>query len=122
MATGDGFSDAYLAILGGAGRAAIKGLQLHTDNPGVGGAASKSNAAMQTPVWTVVDAAGGFDLAAPVQFSGGTANGPVPYLSAWTAADGTGTWLGNFPLTGDLTFDSNGQLTLEAFPITGAAA
>ncbi|ETB34456.1 MULTISPECIES: hypothetical protein [Mycobacterium avium complex (MAC)] len=122
MASGDGFSDALLAVQGNATRSAIKGLQLHTGNPGVGGAANKSSAPMQTPVWTVVDAAGGFDLAAPVQFSGGTPNGLAPYVSAWSDTSGSGTWYGNFPLTGDLTFDSNGQLTLETFTVTGAAA
>lgn len=115
------FSDAMLVIQGNATRSAIGGLQIHTDAPGNGGAANKSSASMVVPVFTVVNGAGGFDLAADAQFSGGTPNGPARYVSCWSDATGSGTWLGNFALTGDLTFDSNGQLTLESFPVTGAS-
>lgn len=115
------FADALLAIQGSAARAAIKGFQLHVDNPGTGGAANKSSASMVVPVWTTVSSAGAFDLATPAQFSGGTPSGPVTYVSCWSDATGSGIWYGNFALTGDLTFDSNGQIALETFPITGAS-
>lgn len=103
-------------------RSAIQGIQLHVADPGVGGAANKSSAPMVVPVFTVVDANGGWDLASTMVFSGGTPNGTVRYGSAWTATDGTGSWCGNFALTGDLTFDSNGGYTLESLPVTGTSS
>lgn len=121
MAT-TGFSPFLLKIGANAMRSAIKGFQLHTDDPGVGGAANKSSAAIVVPVFTVVDANGGWDLASPMVFNGGTPNGPVKYMSALTASDGTGSWCGNFALTGDLTFDSNGAYTVESLPVTGTSS
>lgn len=116
------FSDALLVVQGNAARSAIGGLQLHTANPGTGAATNKSSAAPVAPVWTVVDGNGNFDLATPAQFSGGTPNGAAAYVSCWSDTSGLGTWYGNFPLTGDLTFDSNGQITLESFLISGSSS
>lgn len=121
MAT-TGFSPFLLKIGANAMRSAVHGFQAHTDDPGVGGAANKSSAAMVAPVFTVVDANGGWDLAAPAPFTGGTPNGPVKFVSQWTSTDGTGSWCGNFQLTGDLTFDSNGAYTLESLPVVGTSS
>jgi hypothetical protein len=53
-----GLSPAALIVGANAMRTAIKGAQMHTGDPGVGGAANKSSAAMAVPAWAVVDAAG----------------------------------------------------------------
>ncbi|WP_155770280.1 hypothetical protein [Mycobacterium asiaticum] len=103
-------------------RAGLGGAQLHTANPGTGGAASKSSASMVVPSWTVPTADGDFDLAAPMVFEGGAPNGTVTWLSLWSNATGSGVWKGNFELTGDLTFDSNGVITIESFALNGSAA
>lgn len=119
---GTGFSPAALSIGANAIRSAIKGVQAHTADPGVGGAANKSSAAMAVPAWSVVNANGGWGLAQPIALTGGTPNGPVQYVSLWTTADATGIWLGNYKLSGDLTFDSNGAYTIESLDFTGSAA
>lgn len=119
---GTGFSSAALIVGANAIRTAIKGAQVHTDDPGVGGAANKSSAPMVMPSWAVVDGSGGWDLAAPIPFTGGTANGPAKYVSLWSDTSGSGIWYGNVRLTGDLTFDSNGAITLETLPITGTSS
>jgi hypothetical protein len=117
-----GLSPAALIVGANAMRTAIKGAQMHTGDPGVGGAANKSSAAMAVPAWAVVDAAGGWDLAAPIAFTGGSANGPAQFVSLWSDASGSGIWYGNVQLTGDLTFDSNGAYTVETLPIAGTSS
>jgi hypothetical protein len=116
------FSPALMIVAGNAMRAAIGGFQLHTGNPGAGGAALKSSAPMQVPVWTVVAGDGDWGLAAPVVFTGCTPNGPITYLSTWSNTTGSGIWYGNFVLSGDLTADSSGNFTVQTFPIDGAAS
>src|ERR1044072_5438134 len=102
-----GLSDAALVIGATAIRSALAGAQLHTGNPGTGGAANKSSAAMVVPAWTVVTGSGNFGLAAPMVFSGATPNGPITWVSLWSNASGTGVWYGNYQLTGDLTADAD---------------
>lgn len=115
-------SDAALNVGANAIRSALGGLQLHTGNPGAGGAANKSSAPMVAPAWTVVSGSGDFDLAAPAPFTGGTPNGPVTYVSVWSNTSGSGVWYGNFALSGDLTFDSSGNYTLDSLPMDGSSS
>jgi hypothetical protein len=120
MAT-TGFSPALLVIGANAMRSAIKGVQAHIDDPGVGGAANKSSAPMVVPAWGLVDANGGWDLGAPLAISGGQPNGPIPFVSLWSDTSGSGTWYGNVALGGDVTFDSNGAYTVESL-LTGGSS
>jgi hypothetical protein len=115
------FSDAAMTVGANAIRAAVGGFQLHTGNPGAGGAASKSSAPMQAPSWTVVTGDGDFGLAAPVAFTGCAPNGPITWLSAWSNTSGSGIWYGNFALSGDVTADSSGNYTVQTFPINGSS-
>ena len=117
-----GFSDALMVIGATAIRNAIGGLQLNTADPGSGGAANKSSAGMVTPSWTVPSGSGNFDLATPAAFTGGAANGTVTYVSLWSDTTGSGTWYGNFALSGDLTFDSTGAITLDSLTQTGSSS
>lgn len=118
----NGLSPSALVDAANGVRAALGGVQMHTADPGTGGVANKSSAAMVVPTWTTPDANGKFDLAAPVAVTGGTANGPATWASLWSNTTGTGTWKGNIQLTGDLTFDSNGDYNLESLPITLASS
>ena len=102
-------------------RTNLGGAQLHTANPGTGGAASKSTAGMQVPSWTTPTADGDFGLAAPMVFEGGTPNGPCTWISLWSNTTGSGVWKGNFALSGDNTFDSNGVITIETLDLNGSA-
>lgn len=115
------FSDAAMAVGANAIRTACAGMQLHTGNPGVGGAANKSAAPMQVPSWTVVTADGDFGLASALTFSGATPNGAITYVSLWSNTSGSGIWYGNFPLSGDLTADSAGGYTVEELTINGSS-
>jgi hypothetical protein len=116
------FSDAAMTVGANALRAALGGMQLHTGNPGAGGAANKSSAPMQVPSWTVVSGDGDFGLAAGVAFTGCTPNGPITYCSLWSNTSGSGIWYGNFVLSGDLTADSAGDYTVEALAINGSSS
>lgn len=117
-----GFSDAAMTVGANAIRSALGGAQLHTDDPGAGGAANKSSAPMVVPSWTVVSGAGNFGLAAPMAFTGAAANGPIKWVSLWSNTTGSGIWYGNFPLTGDLTADSDGHYTVNELALTGASS
>jgi hypothetical protein len=117
-----GFSDAAMTVGANAIRAAIGGAQLHTDDPGVGGAANKSSAPMVVPSLTVVSGPGNFSLAAPMPFAGATANGPIKWVSLWSNTSGSGVWYGNFQLTGDLTADSDGEYTVTNINFNGSSS
>jgi len=116
------FSNAAMVVGANALRSALTGMQLHTGNPGAGGAANKSSAAMKTPVWTVVTGDGDFDLAAPVAFTGAAAGGPITWVSLWSNISGSGIWYGNFPLSGDLSADSSGNFSVQSLPVNGTAS
>lgn len=116
-------SDAAMVVAATALRNALGGMQLHTiSNPGVGGAAGKSSAAMAVPVWTTPTADGDFELATELVFAGAAPNGPILSVSLWSNTSGLGVWYGNFVLTGDLTADSAGNYTLESFTLNGSAS
>lgn len=118
-----GFSDALLLVGANAMRSAIKALQLHTDDPGTGGATNRSSAAPQTPAWTTPDGSGNWGLATPLPFTGCTPNGPIAYASAWSGTDlSTATWYGNLQLSGDLVADANGDITVETLTVTGSSS
>ncbi|OBC11444.1 hypothetical protein A5784_35190 [Mycobacterium sp. 852013-50091_SCH5140682] len=115
------FSDAAIVLGANAIRSALGAAQLHTGNPGAGGAASKSSAAPLVPAWTVVDANGNFDLAVPLAFTGATPNGPIKYVSLWSTVGGSPVWYGNFQLSGDQTADSAGNYTVNSLAVTRTA-
>ncbi|ORA25158.1 hypothetical protein [Mycobacterium aquaticum] len=117
-----GFSDAAMTVGANAIRAAIGAAQLHTGNPGEGGAASKSSAAPVVPSWTVVTGPGNFSLAAPMAFTGATPNGPIKWLSFWSGTGPSAIWYGNWPLSGDQTADAEGNYTVTTFTLTGSSA
>lgn len=117
-----GFSDAAMTVGANAIRSALAGAQLHTDNPGVGGAANKSSAPMVAPSWTVVSGSGNFDLAVPIAFAGAAANGAIKWVSLWSNTSGSGVWYGNFQLAGDQTADSEGTYSVNSIDLTGSSS
>lgn len=96
----------------------ITHVSLHTADPGTTGA-SESTAARQPVTWG--SAAGG-DIAATaaLEFTGGTASGPVTHVGFWSAATG-GTFHGSQTTTGDSTFSSTGTVTLTALSVLGSS-
>lgn len=117
-----GLSDAAMVLGANAIRSALGGAQLHTADPGAGGAASKSSAAMVVPAWTIVTGPGNFDLAAPMAFSGATPNGPITWVSLWSTTGPAPIWYGNYQLSGDLTADASGNYTVNSIDLNGSSA
>jgi len=115
-------SDAAMLVGANAVRAVLGGAQMHIGDPGTGGAANKSSAPMLVPVWGTPAADGDFDLDADLVFEGGTPNGPATHVSLWSNTSGSGIWYGNFPLSGDNTFDSAGNYTVDSIDLDWAAA
>jgi hypothetical protein len=115
-------SPAAIVVGGNAIRAALAAMQLHSGDPGTGGSANRSSAPPLAPAWSTVDSNGGFGLSVPVAFTGCAVNGPITFVSLWSGLNlTTATWYGNFPLSGDLTADSNGDYTVETFNLSGVA-
>lgn len=109
------WSSAALVVAGTALRSAVKGIQLHTGDPGDGASANRSSAAAKSPTFSAVDSSGDFNLATPLQFTGCAANGAIKYISLWSSTNlGAGTWYGNVALSGDQTADSSGNYTLNS--------
>ena len=111
-------TDASLQSLGNHLAGLITHLAIHTADPGTTGT-SPSAAARQPVTWTV-DADGDLTLSAPVNFTGGAANGAATYVAGWSALT-AGTFRGAWVLTGDTTFNSAGQYTVSALTINGTS-
>lgn len=117
------FSTAALITAVTAIRNSVKAIQLHSADPGNGAAANRSTAAPMAPVWGAVGASGTFALSSPLQFTGCGALAPITWISLWDNLNLAGAnWYGNVQVTGDLTADSNGNYSLTALTINGAAA
>lgn len=110
-------NDAAQVIAGDAVAAAITHISLHTTGP-VTSSADESTAARQPVTWTV-DADGDLSVA-DVAFTGGAPSGPAVRVGYWSAATG-GTYYGGALLTGDQTFDANGDYTVETLVESNAS-
>jgi len=107
--------DAGLNVGANAIRTAITHIGLASADPGATGT-NPTTAARQPVTWGTV-AAGDFSSSAAINFTGGTANGPVTHVTYWSAATG-GTYYGSQALTGDNTFNSAGEYTVSSLSIT----
>jgi len=111
-------SAAALDVGGVAIAAATTHLQLHSAAPtaGVGHEAGSRAAATFT-----TDGAGKVELSTAVAFTGLTASGAITYVSKWSAAS-SGTFLGQYALTGDQAANAAGQYTLDTLVDTVTAS
>lgn len=94
--------------------------QLHSASAGASFTSNVTSAARQAITWVAATGAGSFGLTAQVNFTGGAANGTIYSLTVWTAST-AGTCGGEFPLTGDLTFNASGTYSVTALDTTGSA-
>lgn len=117
-------NDTILNIGAAAMQAAMTHMGLHTAQPN----ASGSNPALSSrQAITWVTAANG-DMIATVDlpFTGGAASGPATHAGFWSSA-GTGnpptggTYYGDYPTTGDQTFNAAGEYTVTGISIPGTA-
>lgn len=93
--------------------------QIHTAQPNASGS-NEATSARQLIDWSTATA-GDVTLDAPLSFTGGASGGPATHLGLWSAPTG-GTFYGYFPLTGDQTFNSAGEYTLDDLDLTSAPA
>lgn len=91
-------------------------MALHTAAPNASGS-NETTAARKAAGWGPA-ASGTIATGGPLAFTGGAASGPVTHASIWSAITG-GTFYGSAPLTGDASFNSAGEYTLNSFTITG---
>lgn len=112
------FDDATLKVGADAIAARITHVSLHTTGT-VTSSANESSAARQAVSWSV-DSDG--DLTAgPINFTGGTASGPVVRVGYWTASS-SGTYCGGVLLTGDSAFNAAGAYTVSSITETGTSS
>ena len=97
----------------------ITHVSLHTADPGTSGA-NESSAGRQPVTWTAA-ATGDIEATAPLEFTGGTASGPITHVGFWSAATG-GTFHGSQATTGDSTFSSTGTVTLTELQVLGSSS
>lgn len=111
-------TDAALNTMADALAAVATKISLHSGDPGSTGA-NETTAARQTPAWTTPSVSGDLSLNAPLNFTGGAANGAVLYFGLWNGA----TFLGGFQIptggTNDLSFNAAGEYTLDDVTIAG---
>lgn len=111
------FNDTALNVAANAMAAAYPYLSLHTSGA-VTSSGSESTAARVAANWS---AATGGDIASSNRvFTGGAANGPVVRVGYWSAATG-GTYGGGSLLTGDTSFNSAGEYTVNSVTENGSS-
>lgn len=113
MALNDTALNLMATALGGAAQY----LSLHSATPDATGS-SETTAGRQSAGWA---AASGGDIAitAAKPFTGGASNGAVTHVGLWSAAT-AGTFYGSFAVTGDQSFNSAGEYTLDTLTIAGS--
>lgn len=92
--------------------------QTHSGDPGADNTANVNTGGRFAPAWTTPDAAGNFNLSAPLAFSGLAANAPISYITFWDAQVG-GNCTGKFPTAGDTTANASGEASLTGIPLSG---
>lgn len=102
-------------------RTALAYAQLHSAAAGSSGTSNVTTAARQAVTWAAATGAGSFSLASQINFTGGAANGAVYSVTLWSAST-SGTFYGEFPLTGDTAFNSSGNYAVTAIDLTGSAS
>ena len=112
-------TDAGLNIAGSAIRAAATHASTHTATPNSSG--SNEGTADRVAITWGSATAGDFDLASPLEFTGGGANEAVAAVGLWTA-DTDGTFLGWFAPTGDTQFNAAGEYQVTEITVDGSTS
>lgn len=93
-------------------------LSLHADDPG--GSGANETTAPRVPANWPAPVSGDL-LVSNKDFTNGVPNDPAQYVGLWSAATG-GTFYGGFLLSGDTTFNANGDYTVTSLTINGASS
>lgn len=90
---------------------------LHSAAPDSSG--SNQTSAARKPLTWGSAASGTVAVTGTYAFTGGAANGAVHSLGLWSALT-SGTFYGSFAITGDASFNSAGEYTLDSFSLSGS--
>lgn len=109
-------NDAALNLMATELASAAAYLSLHSATPNASGS-NETTAGRQASGW---GAASGGDIAisAAKNFTGGASNGAVTHVGLWSAST-SGTFYGSFAITGDASFNSAGEYTLDSLTVSG---
>jgi hypothetical protein len=111
-------NDALLNVGANAMAAVALYASVHTAAPNSSGS-NESTAARKPIDWSAASA-GDLALDAPLDFTGGAANGAATHVGFWSASTG-GTFYGWLALTGDATFNAAGEYTVTTLSLAGSA-
>lgn len=92
-------------------------ISLHSALPN-GSGSNETTAARKAASWSTASG-GALSLSASLAFTGGASSGAVTYAGLWSAST-SGTFYGAFAITGDATFNSAGEYTLDDLTVTGS--
>lgn len=106
-------NDVALNAMGDVLDASITQLSLHSSTPN-GAGSNETTAGRQVPAFTVAN--GDVTMTGTEAFTGGASNGAVTHVGLWAS----GVWWGYFPVTGDASFNSAGEYTLDSLVIAGS--
>ena len=105
-------NDAALNLMANALAAAATHLSLDTNGSG-----TESTAGRLAAGWGTA-ANGDIAIGSAKAFTGGASNGPVTHVGLRSASSG-GTFYGSFAVTGDASFNSAGEYSLDTFTVAG---
>jgi len=100
-------------------RGAITHAQLHSGDPGVSGV-SNVIGTRQAITWAAATSDGDFNLSSTLNWTGLTASQTATWISVWSAST-SGTWYGNFQLTGDTAANASGEFSVVSLSLNGSA-
>ena len=109
-----------MVVAANALRSAITHAQIHSGDPGAAGTANNHGAARQAIAWTGATNDGDFGLNSALNFTGLTPGANCTWISVWSASS-SGTWYGNFQLTGDTVANASGEFSVTALSLNGSA-
>lgn len=96
--------------------------QLHSGLAGAAGTENIAVAGRQPVAWTTPNGTtGSFGLTSQIAFTAGTPSGPVYSVTLWDA-ETAGTFHGEYPLAGDVTFNLSGEYQVTAIDFTGTTS
>jgi hypothetical protein len=111
-------NDTILNVGAAAMAAAMTHAAIHTATPNSSGS-NPAASARQTIDWAT-PSGGDLSLDAALDFTGGAASGAATHVGFWSASSG-GTFYGYLALTGDQTFNDDGEYRITAITIPGSA-
>lgn len=116
-----GLFDSTLDQAGTTIRSSVTHVGLATGDPGAAGTANQSGAPRIAVTWGAVGTGGDFANTGDLDFTGGVASGPCPYVTLWDAPNG-GNCRGSKILSGAQAFNAAGQFRIPAGSLTVAGS